>query len=337
MAACGVTVSTEHVVFVPGIMGSSLRFVGVGPLGNRIDESVWDENLEVLWDTLARRPERLIGELVPGALIREMRLLGTPIERVCGPILALLEELGYAESQGSLTAFTYDWRQDIALSGVRLADRLEQVDGKTSIVSYSMGCLVTRFALAERPSLRGKINRCIEIGGPILGSALAFEALRGGRLLSKALDAGLKAKHRIYPELKARLHSCLLGFESLFQLLPPASEKTLLTSSGEGVAAGDARVWPPMFHRVLEQASSRHRIFSTCSPPLSDVFYGADVDTTHQYLVDDGFQIVRAIETGTMGDGTVSIASAIHDSAEDVRRPVLGIPPMMHCRQMRMC
>src|SRR5262245_1398768 len=101
----------RHVILVPGILGSSLRFVGEGPLKNRVDEPVWDQDIETIWDTLARQPERLTGDLVPAGVLRQLRFFKVTYD-LYGPLLDHLKSVGFSQSNGRLTEFAYDWRQD---------------------------------------------------------------------------------------------------------------------------------------------------------------------------------------------------------------------------------
>jgi pimeloyl-ACP methyl ester carboxylesterase len=87
--------------------------------------------------------------------------------------------------------FTYDWRQEIATVSAPLFDqaleRYAQIhESKTgiparqtrfTIVTHSMGGLVVRTLLAEKPELASRISRLYLVGSPNAGSVKAIETV----------------------------------------------------------------------------------------------------------------------------------------------------------------
>src|SRR5580698_4703960 len=61
-------------LFVPGIMGSELRYRGPGEFGELVDDEVWGSDPGIVLDVLARKPYRLgLPELHPTSVIRHIK------------------------------------------------------------------------------------------------------------------------------------------------------------------------------------------------------------------------------------------------------------------------
>src|SRR6266481_483408 len=100
--------------FVPGIMGSSLRFSGAGEHGEFVDELVWGGSFADTVDLLATHPARLgLAELKPDAVIEWLKV-GFLKKPFYGPIVAFCKsEKGLGLQEGTnFFPFAYDWRAD---------------------------------------------------------------------------------------------------------------------------------------------------------------------------------------------------------------------------------
>ncbi len=167
------------IVFVPGLMGSNLLYVGPGPAGNRVEEEIWSEDLAAL--VAERNLDRLIYPTPSPATIHASYIL----ERVTylsqlfgsdlyGPLLQHLR-VRASESHSPLLEFPYDWRASIRDSAHNLALKIQALLSRYhlhsfTIVSHSKGGLVARLALAKNSQLQGRVHRVIHIASPLRGS-----------------------------------------------------------------------------------------------------------------------------------------------------------------------
>ncbi len=89
----------------------------------------------------------------------------------------LVEELGYKRGQ-DFFEFAYDWRQDVRLSAVKLADLIDGFSGNQpiTIIAHSLGTMVSRYYIEH---LGGKqhVERAILMGGPHRGAVKALPAM----------------------------------------------------------------------------------------------------------------------------------------------------------------
>jgi pimeloyl-ACP methyl ester carboxylesterase len=116
--------------------------------------------------------------------------------------------------------FAYDWRRGIAELGAQLAEHLRAPDAPRLLIAHSMGGLVARSALAQRPLLR--LERLILVGTPHRGCFDPVLALRGTHPFVRSL-ARLDRRHSA-SWLAARVFST---FGGLYDLLPEREEGAL--------------------------------------------------------------------------------------------------------------
>jgi phospholipase A1 len=184
------------IVFVPGIMGSVLRFKGVGEFGDWCEEDVWGSDAGVIIDTLARRPNRLRSpNLEATAVLREItgRVWGKRVHEVFyGPLLDFcverLEMGGLGLEPGNeFVPFAYDWRLDNRENAKRLAVKIKQHDPQENrpigLVAHSMGGLVCRLMILNESAIALRIRFFLQIASPVLGAAKPSIASARGRLL----------------------------------------------------------------------------------------------------------------------------------------------------------
>src|SRR5262249_58727138 len=80
--------------------------------------------------------------------------------------------------------FPYDWRLDLIGLGKRLALQIKSQGPKVQLVAHSMGGLVARSALLEKPK---ELQRIVMLGTPNFGSFDPLQAIRGHYSLSNTL------------------------------------------------------------------------------------------------------------------------------------------------------
>jgi pimeloyl-ACP methyl ester carboxylesterase len=89
-------------------------------------------------------------------------------------------EFGRSELKG-FVPFSYDWRQDVIVSGKALCEFLSKLPArKIQIVAHSMGGLVTWSCLAEDPDVAARVNKIVFVGTPFRGCVGIFDDLLRG-------------------------------------------------------------------------------------------------------------------------------------------------------------
>jgi pimeloyl-ACP methyl ester carboxylesterase len=310
--------TSKHVVFVPGVLGSSLRYVGEGPLKRPIQSWVWSEELGTLLNTLTVGAARLRGPLEVGGIVREIRAFEQPLVPLYGPLLDHLEQLGFAPPTNA-TWFAYDWRLDNFVTAARLTALLRNLKDsgvtKVVLVCHSMGCLIARLSLKTADvELRAIISKFIQIAPPTRGAAKAFHVLNVSADLHPALSIYLRLKSFFDGDLQRRLLEAVRTFDSIYQLLPPSADLILATESGEQLTAFDERVWLAEYLPHLRQAQ---RVFSSSCEvghPEMLTIYGVSGETDREYLLNEYYAFKEVIRTKTLGDMTVTIMSATWDT-----------------------
>lgn len=174
-----------------------------------------------------------------------------------------LNEVDYGDDHFTCFQFPYDWRRDISETAAELHQFIEEVDRYTrwqyrtrygiedpdiqfDIVAHSMGGLVARYFLrygnqplpedGSSPSLNWagaeKVGRAFLIATPNHGSPLTITEMRDGVRLAKALPK--------YPP-------AVLGtMPSVYQLLPRAEDRPLVTDAGESLDVLSPETWQQM-------------------------------------------------------------------------------------------
>jgi hypothetical protein len=324
----------DHVVVLPGILGSALRYSGLGPHKNLVERLVWSGDVSLNLETLAVFPERLTAPLEPLFVIRDFSYLGFTISPAYGPLIDHLETLGFSSGQ-TATLFPYDWRRDNLETSALLVDLLTELvrsgRRKIGIVAHSMGCLVARLALKTVDSdVRNAIGTLIQIAPPVRGSVKAYYTLSTWPALHPALDTLIHVKNLFQPRRLANLLSTLRTFDSLYQLLPPHQEQVLRTSAGESVSALDDGIWP---HETRHRVRRARTIFDRCCGiGVKDIrtVYGISRETDSVYLLNEDHSVRQAMRPGASGDGRVTDHSAVHDSPVSELVAVTGSKAVHH-------
>ena len=198
-------VSTDVVVVLPGIMGSTLGLKeGDRPASEKM---IWAVDAGAIWRGATGLGPSIkdfalpagIGDGHPGDGIEPVGLMGdvhvipglwTPI-RGYDTLPAQLRKLGYDEGKGNLVLFAYDWRLSNRYNGARLASTVgpvlerwrgqggEYAGAKLVLIAHSMGGLVSRWFLEECGG--AEITRkLITLGTPWRGAAEAVGQLING-------------------------------------------------------------------------------------------------------------------------------------------------------------
>lgn len=310
-------------IFVPGIMGSELRYRGPGEFGELVDDEVWGSDPGVVLDVLARKPYRLsLAELHPTSVIRHIkgRVYGKGVDKpLYGPLIDFCTgQEGLAlELDVQFVPFPYDWRKDNRNSAETLADRIRQADPAGNrpigLIGHSMGGIICRLLLLSQPQIASRISFYLQIASPILGSAKAFHTLREGPGFSFIMDQLIGIIHHRDLQRRVDLMSVLQTFPSIYQLLPPARIPTLLTPSGQQISAVANEVWLNDSRKHAEAAREVHVILEQpLNVPITCVYSNCH-ETDWHYLVDTEFRIKGALRE-RFGDGTVVSASAFEGS-----------------------
>lgn len=273
------TRSTEQppVIVIHGIMGARLAEEGGGeeiwPGG--ISRLAFSDYAELALEIDPETLEPLDSKLVTSGLTDEVA--GRDFY---GNIIRVLEEAGgYRAAEPGADAgpgrayyvFTYDWRQDNAVTARRLAELVDQIkqdhgepELKVDLIAHSMGGLITRYYLRYGPedvlddnefpvNFRGAANvrRVVLLGTPSLGSAGSLHAFIEGTKIGF---------NRIPTEVLATM-------PSVYQLFPHALHEWLVTADGSPLERDifDIGIWrrfqwsifdPEVRQRVLEGVES---------------------------------------------------------------------------------
>lgn len=320
-------------VFVPGILGTELIYKGKGPFGALVEEPVWTENASILFDTLASRPERLRAStpLSTGSILNQVGFKYLKKIDLYGPLLHfLVDQLGYVADK-SFLPFAYDWRQTNITSANILALTLRTRfpgDLPIKFVAHSMGGVVVRLLLSNPANLdlKKRTSGFVQIGVPVRGSSKAFKTLKHSPNFGIVFNYLLSINSHMDPRLYARLMLSLNSFPSLFELMPPDSERIAVMSTDSSFPALHKDFWLDLPDREMRFASVRQvqKQLSADTVPHSLVIYSVDIQTERDYLVDETFVFTNRVERFVVGDGTVSVGSATLGANESELHTIAG-------------
>ncbi|MGH9942518.1 MAG: DUF7379 domain-containing protein, partial [Pyrinomonadaceae bacterium] len=193
------TDSSPVVFLVPGIMGTHLEHDG---------DRIW------------LNPFRLA---LGG--IRRLGLSNTEVKPAALVGLAYQKLVNFLHDKHRVVPFPYDWRLSVLTEGERLAEAIEEElsrvkqDRPVRIIAHSMGGLVARAMIAERPDLWEKLcrqhdGRLIMLGTPNLGSFIIPRLLLGQEKILRQL-ALLDFSHRL-----PAIVDIIRDFPGLLEMLP---------------------------------------------------------------------------------------------------------------------
>jgi pimeloyl-ACP methyl ester carboxylesterase len=97
----------------------------------------------------------------------------------------------------------YDWQRNIRIAATDLAETLKTIaldkdDGKAVVIGYSMGGLVSRYALVKIDDVRDRVATYVSLGTPHAGTTAAYMAVRKpiiGAPVSEEVLAQLTPNH----------------------------------------------------------------------------------------------------------------------------------------------
>jgi pimeloyl-ACP methyl ester carboxylesterase len=226
----------QVLVFIPAYEGSQLYDPTL------LDK---DETPPCVWGGLdAMRMSKFYFSLrMPNALDARPMLSAGPIDVYETFTSAMTEDQDEAPhftpyTQGAdFFTFAYDWRQEIAtVTAPALADALDQyakvheqktgipaADTKFIIVTHSMGGLVARTLISERPELAARISMLYLVGCPNLGSVKAIKTVvvGPGGLKENALNFPASLLNLLPNNVDANVTKLVaITRPSLYELLP---------------------------------------------------------------------------------------------------------------------
>ncbi|HUB66953.1 MAG TPA: hypothetical protein VL981_05660, partial [Candidatus Methylacidiphilales bacterium] len=268
---------TQVLVFVPAYESSLLYDPDLADKG---------DGARCVWGSIdaIRRADLYLALRMPNPLLAKPMITAGPID-VYGKFVAGITE----NKEGGFHAYTagadffifaYDWRQEIAtFTAPRLAQALDNYaqihEAKTGIsaadthfifVCHSMGGLVARTLLSERPDLADRIDALYLVGTPSLGSVKAINTLVTG-------PGGIKENAVGFPETLLNLlpndvdaattKLVAVTYPSLYELLPfddPRWEIDEATGSRHRVSAADVLSVDP-WRNYWPSAELEQRVF----------------------------------------------------------------------------
>ena len=157
------------VVFVPGIMGSSLSFTSKDGYG--FPEEIWGKDGQANLNSFHNYPHRLNprhgdeikeGEVIP--YFENIRLPQSGLKRISIPgqydiygsfMNFCRKQLGLRDGQDKFLPFPYNWLDDNRNTAEKLADFIRNQDhsSRLFLIAHSMGSIVCQLMLSDRVSL----------------------------------------------------------------------------------------------------------------------------------------------------------------------------------------
>ncbi len=296
------TGSREHVVLLPGIMGSLLASIrGVTTL-------LWINPLLFLQGNARYLRLNSSGD---GDESPDVECVPMGLEKMTYLKIAL-----QINRQAHLHEFPYDWRRPIEYNADILKNALDRwsdgdPDCKFNLVAHSMGGLVSRTYMARHPKhAEQHVRRLIMHGTPNFGAASAIDNLINGNSMMATVD-----KLNDQNEMRSLVY-CL---PSVYQLLPSPVE---CFPSGRDYPADfdlyDAMAWrmPNIQQKYLDGAKKLHLALAASDPQVPvNVIAGGNIETVLGAKL--GFdrdvpklEVLRSSNGADSGDGTVPLWSA---------------------------
>jgi pSer/pThr/pTyr-binding forkhead associated (FHA) protein len=291
------------VIFVPGIMGSELW---------RGSERVWPNvKLFLSRGDAIKYPSDLEARALVDQVVLVPGLFKMDIYGRLGDYL--VDGLGYERGR-DLFDFPYDWRQDNRESAKQLAAALDawNIKGPIVIVAHSMGCLISRYYIEHLGGKR-RIQRLIQLGGPLRGSAKSIDMLMTGKGMT---PMGFAAED---------FRKTISTFPSMYQLLP--SIDCVFDDQGYSINVLEDDSWvEERFRPFVHSARDFHRELPSRSSVSAICVFGYGLKTATEVRLTrrrDGSWQRLAVAREASGDTVVPESSATLHGAEihPVRQP----------------
>jgi pSer/pThr/pTyr-binding forkhead associated (FHA) protein len=297
-AGSGLGGPRRPVVFVPGMMGSTLY---------RGSEQVWPNVRVMLTDPdLFRYPGAV--ELRPGGLVNEIVVVPNLIKQDQYNRLTeyFCEDLSY-EVENDLLEFAYDWRQDVRISARQLGAAIEKWDVRKpiTIVAHSLGTLVSRYYLDCLGGSR-HVDRIVFLGAAHYGVPKSVVMLSQGRGL---LPFGLFAD---------KMRSVLTTYPAAHQILPTYSSVRDQHGAYFDVLADD-RWLPPQQKACHAMAREfRSELPERCGVSAVSIFGYGIKTVTSVAMCRDSDGLCDSLEFGSeeTGDGMIPQVSSVLKGTE---------------------
>ncbi|MBI3553096.1 MAG: hypothetical protein HY077_11325 [Elusimicrobia bacterium] len=248
-------------VFVPGIMGSSLRRTKGQKLG------VWEPDILANYRRLSGEPDVLIGDEIESSdIITKFKALHVwGVDFYESILRALVESPQYTANPKVFRGY-YDWRRSNADSAREVVERFrvlhkvnlsEPQEGlKLTFVTHSMGALVVRLALLDGLIHADNVETIVHIAPPLAGAPNAFRSMINSDalpflqeyiwLVRMYWDANIANRHLV---------EALTQFPSTYELLPPkASDYLHLFKAGIGTTDVINPLYAKAMRKPLDKA-----------------------------------------------------------------------------------
>ncbi len=303
------------VIFVPGIMGSVLRYRGPDRHGNATEEVLWGTDGLGNLDVLSRTPERMRAPGYAHSVIRSVITIGSGERDIYGSLISFcLSSSGLGLSEGvSFSPFPYDWRNDNVVSADGLAQRIRALDPTDEkhlyLIAHSMGGLVCRVMINRHPEIGRRVRFLFQIASPLEGSPKAFWTLNKYPEFSPFIDLFYLRKHLLHPDRRAQLLLAVQSFTSMFQLLPPRHINALIGPGGAEYPSVHPDAWPMQLQSQLSRAEAIQSLLDVPTHIAVHCIYSAKRATLWRFVV-DRFWTITGSEKKRDGDETVPASSA---------------------------
>ena len=285
------------VILVPGLSGSELLHKGTM---KRVWFRVTKSKSEDLRLPVMADPSKMHDDLIPGDVLRKVKIGIFPVTDIYGGFIKAMEERGgYHEEkwdspsekgyQDSLYVFPYDWRLDIVQNSKLLIQRIDKLrktlkkpDLKFDIVAHSMGGIISRYAAmygdADLPAHNAKpqptwagsryFNKVILLGTPNEGSTLSLDLFVNGFTIG-----GFKID---LPFLQDVSKFATFTIPAAYQLLPAPGTMRVYNDKLEPVAIDiyDPKTWSRYGWNVMnDKRFAQH--FSAAERKAAPAYFAA--------------------------------------------------------------
>ncbi len=291
------------VILIPGLSGSELRH-------KVTNERIWFRAFKSKSEDL-RLPinadlSKNYDDLVPGDVLREVKLGVFPVTDVYGGFIKAMEiRGGYHEEkwdsppdegfQDSLYVFAYDWRLDNVENARRLVQKVEALklklkkpELKFDIVAHSMGGLISRYAAMYGdadlgpgkpvPTWAGSklFDKIVLLGTPNEGSALSLSGLINGFTLG-----GMRID---LPFVQDTSKFTIFSVPSAYQLLPsPGTFKAYDENlQPMDIDLYDPKVWAKYGWNPLDDKEFAVE-YKTVKKEDAEIFFSANLDRAKRF------------------------------------------------------